>query len=138
MNPSSPRRNLTARLLLAGALLLPAPAYTLVRGAALFSAAAAVMLAAPAPAEAARFGGMRGFGFRGSRGFSRRSFGRSAFGRGSRRSGFGGLGMGMGLGMGLGMGMGMGYGGFGFGLGRMLLFPLILLFVLRLMRGRRQ
>ena len=43
-------------------------------------------------AEARRFGGMRSFGFRGSRGlFSRRSFGsRSRFGSfGSRRSGFG-------------------------------------------------
>lgn len=97
-------------------------------------------LALPANAEAARFGGMRSFGFRGSRGFSRGFGRRAAFGRrsgfgmgGGYRRGFGGFGLPFMMGMGLG-----GFGGFGFGLMRMLFIPMILFFVLRMMSARRK
>ncbi|MED5579015.1 MAG: TIM44-like domain-containing protein [Nitrospinota bacterium] len=79
-------------------------------------------------AEARRFGGMRSFGFRGSRGlFSRRSFGsRSRFGSfGSRRAGFGRRGFSRRPAFGgFGRSMFAGIGGFFLGsmLGRML-FP---------------
>ena len=112
-------------------------------------------------AEARRFGGMRSFGFRGSRGlFSRRSFGgRSRFGSfGSRRSGFGRRGFtrrpafgGFGRSMFAGIGgfflgsmrgrmlfPGMGYGGLGGGFG---LLEMILIFggiflLMRFIRNR--
>jgi uncharacterized membrane protein len=105
------------------------------RAAVTASALTVSTLALTADAEAARFGGMRSFGFRGSRGFGRRSaFGRrSGFGRGGGyRRGFGGFGLPFMMGMGLG-----GFGGFGFGLMRMLFIPMILFFVLRMMSARR-
>ncbi len=107
-----------------------------VRSAVTVSALAVSTLALTADAEAARFGGMRSFGFRGSRGFGRRSaFGRrSGLGRGGGyRRGFGGFGLPFMMGMGLG-----GFGGFGFGLLRMLFIPMILFFVLRMMSARRK
>ncbi len=111
-------------------------------------------------AEARRFGGMRSFGFRGSRGlFSRRSFGsRSRFGSfGSRRSGFGRRGFtrrpafgGFGRSMFAGMGgfflgsmfgrmlfPGMGYGGAGgFGLLEMILIFGGIFLLMRFIRNR--
>ena len=112
-------------------------------------------------AEARRFGGMRSFGFRGSRGlFSRRSFGgrsrfgsfgsrRSSFGRRgfTRRPAFGGFGRSMFAGIGgffLGSMLGrmlfpgMGYGGYGGGFG---LLEMILIFggiflLMRFIRNR--
>ena len=109
-----------------------------VRAAVTASALAVSTLAFPAGVEAARFGGMRSFGFRGSRGFSRGFGRRSSFGRRSGfrgrgyRRGFGGFGFPFLMGMGLG-----GFGGFGFGLMRMLFIPMILFFVLRMMSARR-
>lgn len=114
--------------------MAPAPASLppLARGAAGLSAAAIALQ--PSAAEARRFGGSRSFGsFGRSRSFSRRSYGRGYGGRLSGRRGRAGFGLGMGLGL-LG---GWGFGGFGlFGLGRMLLFPLVLLFLLRMMSRR--
>lgn len=77
----------------------------------------------PAVAEA-RFGRGGGFGFRGSRSFSRSSFGRSSYSRGYRGGGFG---------FGLPFLMGFGFGGFG----GSFFIPMILFFVLRMMIRRR-
>jgi len=95
----------------------------------------AAILLAPAAAEARRFGGGRSFGFRGSRGLFGRSAGggglfrgRSAYGRG-----YGGYRRGFGM----GFPFFFGFPFFGFGLFRMFLIPLILFFVLRAMRSRR-
>lgn len=116
----------------------------------------------------ARFGGMRSFGFRGSRGMfrSRRSFGRRSFGsrsrfgsrraplRGGRRSFFGGMGgfgggfMGGMAGMFLGGmigrmmfgggGYGMGGGGGGIGLLEILLIGGGIFLFMRYLRGKRE
>lgn len=126
-------------LIAAGAFMAHAPSSLppLARGAAGFSAIALVLH--PSTAEARRFGGGRSFGGIGrARSFGARSFSRRSYGRGygARFSGRRGLG-GFGLGMGLGMLGGWGFGGFGlFGLGRMLLFPLVLLFILKMMSRR--
>ncbi|MDA1001161.1 MAG: hypothetical protein O2807_11700 [bacterium] len=125
----------SAAWLLAGALALPLPAGMGVRmlyRAALATPPAIVLtLAATAQDAAARgFGGGRSFGFRGSRGlggFSRRSsFGRrSGNARSYGRGGFG-----------LPFLMGMGLGGFGFGgFGGIFIYPILLLFLLRILRG---
>ena len=111
----------------------------IVRGAVGASAITAALVLQPSIAEARRFGGGRSFGgFGRMRSFGARSFSRRGYGRGysrgfAGRRGLGGFGMGMGLGM-LG---GWGFGGMGlFGLGRMLLFPLILFFIMRMMSRR--
>ena len=119
--------------------LVPASFTPVARGAVGASAITAALVLSPAIAEARRFGGGRSFGgFGRMRSFGARSFSRQSYGRGysrgfAGRRGLGGFGMGMGLGM-LG---GWGFGGLGlFGLGRMLLFPLLLLFILRMMSRR--
>ena len=128
-------------VVVAGAFIALAPAsFTpIARGAVGVSAVTAALVLSPTIAEARRFGGGRSFGgFGRMRSFGARSFSRRSYGRGysrgfAGRRGFGGFGMGMGLGM-LG---GWGFGGLGlFGLGRMLLFPLLLLFILRMMSRR--
>lgn len=126
---------------LAGVLLCSGASFLrmAVRGVLPVSLAAAGVFLAPAPAEARRFGGMRSFGFRGSRGFSGRrlggfSFGsrsrRSLFRRGFRRRPYRGYGFGLPF---FG-GFGFPFFGFGFGLFRFFMIPLILFFVLRLLR----
>lgn len=122
-------------LIMAGALAAPFPAAmrALYRAALIAPPAIVLTLAATKnDAEAARFGGMRSFGFRGSRGFGgfsrRSSFGRRGYTRGYRRGG---------LGFGLPFMMGMGLGGFGFGgFGGLLIYPILMLFLLRFMRRR--
>ncbi len=111
----------------------------IVRGAVGISAITAALVLHPSIAEARRFGGGMSFGgfgrarSFGARSFSRRSYGRGYGQRSAGRRGLGGFGMGMGLAH-LG---GWGFGGLGlFGLGRMLLFPLILIFILRMMSRR--
>ena len=128
-------------VIIAGALVALAPVSSapVVRGAMGASAITAALAIQPAVAEARRFGMGRSFGgFGRMRSFGARSFSRRGYGRGysrgfAGRRGFGGFGMGMGLGM-LG---GWGFGGLGlFGLGRMLLFPLILILIMRMMSRR--
>ena len=128
-------------VVVAGAFIALAPGSLtpIMRGAMGASAITAVLVLHPSIAEARRFGGGRSFGgFGRMRSFGARSFSRRSHGRGysrgfAGRRGFGGFGMGMGLGM-LG---GWGFGGLGlFGLGRMLLFPLILIFIMRMMSRR--
>ena len=128
-------------VVVAGAFIALAPAsfMPVARGAVGASVITAALALSPSIAEARRFGGGRSFGgFGRMRSFGARSFSRRSYGRGysrgfAGRRGLGGFGMGMGLGM-LG---GWGFGGLGlFGLGRMLLFPLLLLFILRMMSRR--
>lgn len=128
-------------VVLAGTFIALAPASfaPAVRVAAGATAITAALVLSPSVAEARRFGGGRSFGgFGRMRSFGARSFSRRGLGRGYSRGFAGRRGLGgFGLGMGLGMLGGWGFGGLGlFGLGRMLLFPLILFFILRMMSRR--